>query len=175
VECGELVARCGALRGEVIADVATGSLPSVGSPAPDFTLRSTAGTDVTLSAFRGTKNVLLAFFPLAFTGTCTREMCAFTDDFSQFASRDTVVLPISVDSTDTLKEYQAKYRMSFDLLSDFKRTVSRLYGVLNDEKFYANRAYFLIDRHGVLRWAWQEAKNRDRRENAELLAQLATL
>ena len=69
---------------------------------------------------------------LAFTGTCTKEMCAFTDDFSQFASRDTVVLPISVDSTDTLKEYQAKYHMSFELLSDFKRDVSRLYGVLND-------------------------------------------
>ncbi len=153
----------------------TPALPPIGSPAPDFTLRSTAGSDVTLSSFRGDKNVLLAFFPLAFTGTCTKEMCAFTDDFSQFASRDTVVLPISVDSTDSLKEYQAKYHMSFDLLSDFRRDVSRLYGVLNDEKFYANRAYFVIDKQGTLRWAWQEKKNGERRENAELLAELAKL
>lgn len=153
----------------------TPSLPAVGSLAPDFTLRSTAGTDVTLSSFRGDKSVLLAFFPLAFTGTCTAEMRAFTDDFSQFASRGTVVLPISVDSTDTLKEYQAKYHMSFDLLSDFKRVVSRRYGVLNDEKFYANRAYFVIDKRGVVRWAWQEKKNGERRENAELLAELAKL
>ena len=151
------------------------SLPVVGSPAPDFTLRSTAGTDVTLSSFRGDKNVLLAFFPLAFTRTCTAEMCAFTDDFSQFASRDTVVLPISVDSTDTLREYQAKYHLSFDLLSDFKRVVSRLYGVLNDEKFYANRAYFVVDKQGVVRWAWQETKNGERRENLQLLAELAKL
>ena len=157
------------------ATSAVGALPAVGSPAPDFTLRSTSGADVTLAAFRGSKNVLLAFFPLAFTGTCTAELCAFNDDFGRFASHDTVVLPISVDSTDTLKEYRAKHQMSFDLLSDFKRVVSRLYGVLNDEKFYSNRAYFVIDRRGTLRWAWQEAKNGDRRQNTELLAELAKL
>jgi peroxiredoxin len=151
------------------------TLPAVGTLAPDFTLPSTAGTAVTLSSYRGTKNVLLAFYPLAFTSTCTAEMCAFTDDFSQFASHDTVVLPISVDSTDTLKEYRAKHAMPFDLLSDFKRVVSRLYGVLNEEKFYANRAYFVIDMQGIVRWAWQEQKNGDRRENAELLAALAAL
>jgi peroxiredoxin Q/BCP len=102
-------------------------------------------------------------------------MRAFTDDFSQFASRDTVVLPISVDSTDTLKEYQAKYHMPFELLSDFKRVVSRRYGVLNEEKFHANRAYVVIDKQGLVRWAWQEKKNGERRENAELLAELAKL
>lgn len=151
------------------------TLPAVGTEAPDFTLRSTAKTDVRLSSFRGQQNVLLAFYPLAFTGTCTAELCAFTDDFGQFASHHTAVLPISVDSTDTLREYKAKYQMSFDLLSDFKRTVSRLYGVLNEEKFYANRAYFVIDRDGLVRWAWQEAKNGERRENAELLAELGKL
>lgn len=147
-------------------------LPAVGTPAPEFTLRSTARADVTLSSFRGKQNVVLAFFPLAFTGTCTAELCAFTDDFAQFASRDTVVLPISVDSTDTLREYQAKYQMPYDLLSDFKRDVSRLYHVLNEERFYANRAYFVIDQQGIVRWAWQEGKNGERRENAQLLAEL---
>ena len=77
--------------------------PAVGSAAPEFTLRSTADTDVTLASFRGRKNVLLTFFPLAFTSTCTAEMQAFTDDIAQFEGRDTVVLPISVDSTATLK------------------------------------------------------------------------
>ena len=82
------------------ASLQTG-LPAIGSVAPDFTLRSTAGTDVTLSSFLGRKNVLLAFFPLAFTGTCTTEMKAFTDDIAEFEGRERAVLPISVDSTAT--------------------------------------------------------------------------
>ena len=151
------------------------ALPAVGTIAPDFTLRSTAETDVTLSTFRGRSNVLLAFFPLAFTSTCTTEMREFTSDITQFQRRDTVVLPISVDSTATLREFKAKWQMPFELLSDFRRTVSREYGVLNDEKFYANRAYVLVDRQGIVRWANQERNNSERRENAELLEVLARL
>jgi len=143
--------------------------------APEFTLRSTSDADVSLAGFRGRKNVLLAFFPLAFTSTCTREMSAFSDDITRFESRDTVVLPISVDSTATLKEFRAKWKLPFDLVSDFRRDVSRAYGVLNEEKFYSNRAYILIDRSGVVRWAWQERDNGQRRENAELLARIAEL
>jgi peroxiredoxin len=150
-------------------------LPVVDSAAPDFTLRSTAEIDVTLSSFRGKKNVLLAFFPLAFTSTCTTEMQEFTNDIVKFEGRETVVLPISVDSTATLKEFKSKWKMPFDLLSDFKRSVSRQYGVLNDEKFYSNRAYILIDKQGVVRRAWQERNNSDRRENAELLDALGRL
>jgi peroxiredoxin len=150
------------------------SLPAVGTPAPDFTLPSTAGIDVTLSRLRG-KNVLLAFFPLAFTSVCTRELCAFSDDYARFRGASTEVLPISVDSIPTLKEFKAKERMSVDLLSDFKREVSRRYGVLNEERFFSNRAYVLIDANGMVRWAFQEADNRSRRENAELLEQLAAL
>ncbi len=150
------------------------SLPSVGSPAPDFTLPSTAGNAVTLSSLRG-KNVLLAFFPLAFTSTCTAELCAFSTDYSKFQSANTVVLPISVDSIPTLKEFKAKEHMSVDLLSDFKREVSRSFGVLNEEKFFSDRAYVLLDRTGTIRWTYQEANNSQRRENAELLSQLAEL
>src|SRR5919109_2134569 len=98
------------------------ALPPVGAPAPDFTLPSTAGTDVTLSKLRG-KNVLLAFFPLAFTGVCTKEMIAFTEDSDQFRKAETVVLPISVDSIPSLKEFKVKEHLSVDLLSDFKREV----------------------------------------------------
>ena len=146
-------------------------LPSLGTPAPDFTLPSTSGQSVSLSALRG-KKVLLAFFPLAFTSTCTAEMCAFSEDYSSFQSADTVVLPISVDSVPTLKEFKAKERMSVDLLSDFKREVSRAYGVLLEDKFFARRAYILIDRDGIVRWTFEEAELGHRRENAELLQQL---
>jgi peroxiredoxin len=149
-------------------------LPPIGSPAPDFTLASTSGNNVTLSDLKG-KNVLLAFFPLAFTSTCTREMCAFTDDFAQFRSANTEVLPISVDSVPTLKEFKAKERIAVDLLSDFKRDVSRKYGTLLEEKFFSNRAYILIDRTGVVRWAFAEENPSTRRENSEILAQLQKL
>jgi len=107
---------------------ATSTTLPVGAVAPDFALPSTAGTDVTLSAFRGRKHVLLAFFPLAFTSTCTAENCAFSEDYDAFERAGTIVLPISVDSVPTLKEYKAKHAMRQDLLSDFKREVSRTYG-----------------------------------------------
>ncbi|MGH2625064.1 MAG: redoxin domain-containing protein, partial [Anaerolineales bacterium] len=115
--------------------------PKVGDPAPDFTLPSTSGGEVTLSAFKGKKNVLLAFFPAAFTGVCTAENCAFTEDDSQFENADTVVLPISVDNVPSLKEFKAKYSMKQDLQSDFKRDVSRKYGTLLEDKFLSRRAY----------------------------------
>src|SRR4051812_27033131 len=102
------------------------AVPPVGSPAPDFTLPSTAGADVTLSALRG-RNVLLAFFPLAFTSTCPQELCNMRADWDQFATADTVVIPISVDSTPTLGEFKKKYDMKADMLSDFKREVARKY------------------------------------------------
>ncbi len=155
--------------------LATGhALPAVGSTAPDFTLPSTADIDITLSQLRG-KKVLLAFFPLAFTKTCTNEMSAFTEDYAEFQGADAVVLPISVDSVPTLKEFKAKERLTIDLLSDFRREVSRRYGALIEERFFSNRAYVLIDRNGIVRWTYAEKTPSTRRENAELLAQLRTL
>jgi peroxiredoxin len=148
-----------------------GSLPKPGTPAPDFVLPSTSGQDVTLSQLRG-KNVLLAFFPLAFTSVCTEEMESFTEDYSRFQDANTVVLPISVDSIPTLREFKAKEGISIDLLSDFKREVSRRYGTLIEDTFYSNRAYVLIDPDGRVRWAYSEDTPSTRRENQELLAQL---
>jgi peroxiredoxin len=148
--------------------------PSPGSQAPDFTLGSTSGGNVTLSALKG-RNVLLAFFPLAFTRVCTAELCAFSEDFSQFEAKDTVILPISVDSVPTLKEFKAKEKMTIDLLSDFKREASRAYGVLMEDAFFAARAYIVIDRQGIIRWSFVEDTPGSRRENSELLAQLGAL
>jgi peroxiredoxin len=147
------------------------SVPTVGQHAPDFTLPSTSGNNITLSALRG-KPVLIAFFPLAFSGTCTAELCEMRDDHDQFAQRGVVVLPISVDHTYSLKEYKAKHGMQTDLLSDFKREVSRMYGVLNEDRFFSNRAYFLLDRNGIVRWAHVEENPGSRRQDAELLAQI---
>ena len=149
-------------------------MPPVGTAAPDFTLPSTSGTDVTLSSLRG-KNVLLAFFPLAFTRVCTRQMCSFTEDYAQFEDAETVVLPISVDSVPTLKEFKSKERIGVDLLSDFRREVSRRYGTLLEEQFFSSRAYVLIDREGVVRWAFSEDTPGTRRENADILGRIAAL
>ena len=151
------------------------AVPAAGDTAPDFTLPSTEGRDVALSSLRGERNVLLAFFPLAFTSTCTAELCAFGDDYDQFATTNTTVFPISVDSVPTLKEFKAKHGMKVELLSDFRRDVSRKYGVLLEERFFSTRAYFLIDREGTVRWAHVEANPGRRRENAEILAEIAKL
>jgi peroxiredoxin len=149
--------------------------PQAGDVAPDFTTTSTSGSEVSLSSFRGKRNVLLAFFPLAFTGTCTKEMLCFTEDFDQFAGHGVEILPISVDSTASLLEFKNKLQMKTELLSDFKRDISREYGVLNEDRFYSNRAYFLIDKEGRVRWSHIEDNNGQRRENSEILAAIKLL
>lgn len=149
--------------------------PQVGETAPQFTAASTSGSDVSLESFRGKRNVLLAFFPLAFTGTCTKELVCFTEDFDQFAGQGVEILPISVDSVPSLREFKNKLHMKTELLSDFKRDISRAYGVLNDDKFYSNRAYFLIDTSGVVKWSHIESNNSARRENSEILAAMKLL
>lgn len=146
-------------------------LPALDAPAPEFTLSSTDGSQVSLSGLRG-KKVLLAFFPLAFTSVCTAELSAMTEDYSAFEEEGTVVLPISVDSVPTLKEFKAKERLKTEMLSDFKRDVSRLYGTLMDDRFYSNRAYILIDRDGIVRWAYAEPHPGSRRENSEIMEQV---
>jgi len=119
--------------------------------------------------------VLLAFFPLAFTSTCTEELCAFRDDYDQFASRNVTVLPISVDSVQTLREFRAKLNLRSEMLSDFKRDVSAAYGVLLPEQFFSTRAYFLIDRDGTIRWEHVEENRGERRDDAEILQAIAAL
>ena len=151
--------------------LASGSLPAVGTRAPDFTLPSTSGADVTLSALRG-RNVLLAFFPRAFTRVCTQEMCSLSDDYGRFRDANTEVLPISVDSIPTLRDFKEKERLTVDLLSDSRGDVSRTYGTLIEDSFVSNRAYVLVGPDGAVRWAYAEDTPATRRENEELLAQV---
>jgi len=150
-------------------------VPAVGEGAPDFTLDTTAGKPVTLSSFREQKNVLVAFFPMAFTSVCTAELCSFTDDYATFAEKGVEVIPVSVDMVPSLKAFKAQHNISVELASDPRRDIARAYGVLNEEKFFANRSYFLIDKRGNVRWSHVESANGQRRENAELLAQIAKL
>jgi len=149
--------------------------PLVGTLAPDFTLASTAGNTITLSDFRGAKSVLLAFFPLAFTSVCTAELCGFSEDFDAFSGADVEVLPISVDAVPSLKEFRQKYDMKVTLLSDLKREASRAFGVLREDAYISQRAYFLIDKSGVVRWAHIEEHAGMKRDNAELLAAIAAI
>lgn len=151
------------------------SIIKVGDTAPEFSLTSTSGDTVTLSAFRNERQVLLAFFPLAFTSTCTEEVCSFSEDFDQFTGEGVEVLPISVDAVPSLKAYKAAYRLRVDLLSDFKRAASRAYGVLNEAKFYSNRSYFLIDKAGVVQWAHVEDHNGLHRTTADIMQQIDKL
>lgn len=119
--------------------------------------------------------MLLAFFPLAFTGVCTAEMREFSEDFSKFASAHATVFGISVDSIPTLNAFKSKNDIAIDLLSDFKREVCRAYGTLLEEQFFSKRAYFIADKQGVLRWTFTEAQLGDKRDAGELLERLEAL
>ena len=128
-----------------------------GKPAPNFSLFDTDKKKVNLSDFSG-KNVLLLFFPQAFTSTCTKELCAVRDDISRYSNAEAQVIGISVDSVFTLKKYKEDQHYNFPFLSDFNKEVSALYGCLYDEwilemKGVSKRAAFIIDKTGILRYA----------------------
>ena len=128
-----------------------------GQSAPDFTLFSSDKTKLTLSDLAG-KNVLLLFFPQAFTSTCTAELCSVRDNMHQYADLNVEVLGISVDSVFTLARYKEEQQYNFPLLSDFNKEVSAAYGSLYDNwifdmKGVSKRSAFLIDTKGIIRYA----------------------
>ncbi len=129
------------------------TLPAVGTIAPDFTLRDQYGQLVSLTSFRGRSAVALVFFPLAFTGTCTGELCELRDNLAMFEAAGVVLLGISVDSTATLREFAERERYEFSLLADFwpHGEVAQRYGAFVPEKGFATRATVLVDAQGVVR------------------------
>jgi len=124
----------------------------VGDMAPDFTLpQTTDGKPVKLSSFRGQKIVVLAFFPAAFTGGCTKEMSAYQLNLDKFTGADTQVFGISTDNTPSQREFAKSLNVVFPLLSDFKtRQVAKDYGVLNEGMGIANRTTFVVDKDGKI-------------------------
>jgi peroxiredoxin len=129
----------------------------VGQQAPDFTLYDSAKNKVTLSAQRD-QNVLLLFFPLAFTSTCTAELCSVRDNISFYNNVNARVFGISVDSLHTLAKYKADQDLNFSLLSDFNKDVSTEYGTIYEMFGYnmkgvSKRSAFVIDKDGIVRYA----------------------
>ncbi|MEU3981656.1 peroxiredoxin [Streptomyces sp. NPDC026672] len=126
----------------------------VGDEAPDFELKDNHGRPVRLSRFRGEKNVVLVFFPFAFTSVCTGELCALRDNLPRFVNDDTQLLALSNDSVPTLRVFGEQEGLEYPLLSDFwpHGAVSRAYGVLAEDKGCAVRGTFIIDKRGVVRW-----------------------
>ncbi|QTD98304.1 peroxiredoxin [Streptomyces cyanogenus] len=126
----------------------------VGDKAPDFELKDNHGRTVRLSDFHGEKNVVLLFYPFAFTGVCTGELCELRDNLPKFADRDTQLLAVSNDSIHTLRVFAEQEGLEYPLLSDFwpHGNVSRAYGVFDEDKGCAVRGTFIIDREGVVRW-----------------------
>lgn len=130
---------------------------TVGSKAPDFTLRNTEKAEVSLGDYKG-KNVVLLFFPLAFTGVCTTELCTMRDDIATYEGLDAEILAVSVDSLFTLEQFKKAENYNFQLLSDFNKNVSRAYGSLYEDfvldmKGVSKRSAFVIDKEGVVQYA----------------------
>jgi glutaredoxin-dependent peroxiredoxin len=124
-------------------------------PAPDFTLYNTQKTHVQLSKLHG-KNIILLFFPFAFSGTCTKELCSMRDDITSYNNLNAEIFGISTDSVFTLIKYKEDQQLNFELLSDFNKTTSKAYNSLyesfiHDTKGVSKRAAFVIDQHGIIR------------------------
>ena len=126
----------------------------VGEVAPDFTLTDQHGKQVTLSAFRGVKNVVVVFFPFAFSGICTGELCEIRDDLGAFESDDVQVLAVSCDHMFTQRAWSDAQGYFFPILSDFwpHGAAAQAYGVFRQSAGSALRGTFLIDRAGVVCW-----------------------
>lgn len=128
-----------------------------GQIAPDFSLYDNEKNKVTLSELKG-QNVLLLFFPQAFTSVCTKELCSIRDNIAAYNNTNAKVFGISVDSVFTLNKFREEQQYNFPLLSDFNKEVSTLYGTIYndwilDMKGVSKRSAFLIDKEGVIRYA----------------------
>ena len=154
------------------------SVVDVGTTAPDFTLVNQDREPVTLSALRG-QPVVLVFFPAAFSGTCTKELCTFRDGLARLNAARAQVLGISVDTFFALKAFQGSQQLAFPLLSDFNKQVISLYGVFNEDmiglKGVAKRAVFVLDGAGVVRHREVLEDARNEPDYEKVFAALAAL
>lgn len=128
-----------------------------GDKSPDFTLRASDKSQISLKDYHG-KNVVLLFFPLAFTGVCTKELCYMRDSLAEYEQLNAQILAISVDSLYALDKWKQEQGFNFPLLSDFNKTVSKKYDTLYKDfvfemKGVSKRSAFVIDREGIVRYA----------------------
>jgi mycoredoxin-dependent peroxiredoxin len=171
------VLNCAPFRGRPINESELSMALEVGQQAPNFTLKNQNGEEVSLSDYRGKKNVVLMFYPFAFTGTCTGELCTIRDRQSEFSNDSTEILSVSCDPAYSLAVFAEKENLSHNLLSDFwpHGAVSTEYGAFLENLGFATRATYVIDKDGTIRWAVVngpgEARNADDYKAA--LAELA--
>ncbi len=129
-----------------------------GQEAPDFTLKSSDMTDVTLSSFRGKSNVLLLFYPLVNTPVCEGELCAVRDDHTVWQGLGAEVIALSVDSPFAARLWKEKHNFPFTMVSDFNKTVCTAYGAIHEDliglKGVSKRSAFVIDKNGLLKYVW---------------------
>lgn len=148
----------------------------VGTAAPDFQLKDQSGNLISLSSFKGQKNVVVMFYPFSFTGTCTGELCEIRDNLSDFQGEDVQTLAISCDSVPTQKVFAEREKYQFPVLSDFwpHGGVARAYGVFMEEIGCALRGTFIIDKAGIVRWSVVHGlgEARDPAEYRKVLASL---
>ncbi|ACU64302.1 Peroxiredoxin [Chitinophaga sp. YR627] len=130
---------------------------TVGAKAPSFSLLNTEKQKVSLEDFKG-QNLVILFFPLAFTSVCTAELCSIRDNIGTYNDLNTAVVGISVDSPFTLGKFKAEQNLNFPLLSDFNKDISQAYGAFYenfvlDLKGVSKRSAFVVDKEGVVRYA----------------------
>lgn len=149
---------------------------SLGTAAPDFELSDQNGNKVSLSSFKGKKNVVLLFIPFAFTGTCTGELCAMRDDVSSFQNDNVELLALSCDSMFTQRIWAEKEGYNFPVLADFwpHGAVAQAYGIFDEARGCALRGTFVIDKEGIIRWSVVNGLG-DARSNDDYKAALAAL
>lgn len=129
----------------------------VGQQAPDFKLFNTEKKEISLSDYKG-KNLVILFFPLAFTGVCTAELCSVRDHYNVYTSLNTEVVGISIDSLFSLEKFKQEQNYNFNLLSDFNKTTAKAYNSLYDSFAFgmigvSKRSAFVIDADGIIRYA----------------------
>jgi peroxiredoxin len=149
--------------------------PGVGQTAPDFKLKGPGGQFVSLSEYRGKKNVVLVFFPLAFSPVCSHQLPDLEREVPRLQALDVEVLGISVDSYYANEAFAKQLRLSFPLLSDFRREVTTTYGLLNPDTYYSNRALIVVDKQGVIVHRDQTPTPSDLPDNERLIAVLQGL
>ncbi len=149
----------------------------VGDDAPDFTLKDQAGTEVSLSSYRGEQNVVLVFYPFTFSGICTGELCELRDDPSTFTGAGAQVLAVSCNARHAQAAWAEQEGFDFPVLSDFwpHGEVAKAYGVFNDTLGCANRATFVIDKDGKVVATFATAELTTPRQHSEYEAALAKL
>ena len=142
----------------------TSVLPIIGRPAPDFSLPSTTGENISLKQFKGKKTVILYFYPKDETPGCTREACSFRDLFAEFEKHNAVILGVSADSLESHQHFREKNHLPFPLLADEDATLSKMYGVYKQKNLYGKKSMgiesttFVIDRTGRIAQIYPKVK-----------------